>query len=420
MAADLFESYAVTLVAALILGSQAFGDKGLVFPLLIPAIGALTAVAGVYLTRPKAGENGLTTINRSFYLSSGIAALASVVLAYVYLPGSFGEFTNIADSLAGADGDPRFIAASAVVIGIVMSAGILGLTGYYTRTDYRPVKDVGKTSLTGAATVILAGLSVGFESAVYTTLVIGAAVFGAVLGPVFGGLAEFAGIRLSFTIVGLLTLVFAGVATLARSAPVQQATLAGLRRALRDERFLGGLWLNMLPAMMFGLLIVLTPLALDDAGWTTFAIAGVFFASGLVEVVLNPYLGRVSDRVGRLLPIRVALTASVIAAVALAAVPGPVLLALLICAAAISFGSLYTPGMALTSHRAEAAGLAQGLAFGVMNTAWAFGELVGPTAGGVLADSYGDATPYLIGAGLCAVTLATTYRIAGRVRTRAA
>ncbi len=174
MAADLFESYAVTLVAALILGSQAFGDKGLVFPLLIPAIGALTAVAGVYLTKPKAGENGLTTINRSFYLSSGIAAVASVVLAYVYLPSSFGEFNNIATDLAGAEGDPRFIAASAVVIGIVMSAGILALTGYYTGTEHRPVKDVGKTSLTGAATVILSGLSVGFESAVYTTLVIGA------------------------------------------------------------------------------------------------------------------------------------------------------------------------------------------------------------------------------------------------------
>src|SRR6478752_1482626 len=179
--ADLFESYAVTLVAALILGSQAFGDKGLVFPLLIPAIGALTAVAGVYLTRPQAGVNGLTTINRSFYLSSGIAAVASVILAYVYLPGSFSEFNNIAGGLSTADGDPRFIAASAVVIGIVMSAGILALTGYYTGTEYRPVKDVGKTSLTGAATVILSGLSVGFESAVYTTLVIGAAVFGAFL-----------------------------------------------------------------------------------------------------------------------------------------------------------------------------------------------------------------------------------------------
>ncbi len=139
MAADLFESYAVTLVAALILGSQVFGDKGLVFPLLIPAIGALTAVAGVYLTRPKVGEKGLTTINRSFYLSSGIAALASIVLAYVYLPSSFSEFTNIAADLSGAEGDPRFIASSAVVIGIVMSAGILALTGYYTGTEYRPV-----------------------------------------------------------------------------------------------------------------------------------------------------------------------------------------------------------------------------------------------------------------------------------------
>jgi K(+)-stimulated pyrophosphate-energized sodium pump len=178
MAADLFESYAVTLVAALILGSQVFGDKGLVFPLLIPAIGALTAVAGVYLTKPKVGENGLTTINRSFYISSGIAAVASVVLSFVYLPGDFADFGA---EFASLDGDPRFIAATAVVIGIVMSAGILALTGYFTGTEYRPVKDVGKTSLTGAATVILSGLSVGFESAVYTTLVIGAAVFGAYL-----------------------------------------------------------------------------------------------------------------------------------------------------------------------------------------------------------------------------------------------
>jgi K(+)-stimulated pyrophosphate-energized sodium pump len=182
MAADLFESYAVTLVAALILGSQAFGDKGLVFPLLIPAIGALTAVAGVYLTTPKAGENGLTTINRSFYLSAGIAAVASVVLSFLYLPGTFADFTNVTGTdMAGADGDPRLIASAAVVIGIVMAAGILALTGYFTGTEYRPVKDVGKTSLTGAATVILSGLSVGFESAVYTTLVIGAAVFGAFL-----------------------------------------------------------------------------------------------------------------------------------------------------------------------------------------------------------------------------------------------
>lgn len=182
MAADLFESYAVTLVAALILGSQAFGDAGLVYPLLIPAIGALTAVAGVYLTKPKPGENGLTTINRAFYITAGVAAVASVILSFVYLPSSFADFNNVTGTdMAGAEGDPRIIASLAVVIGIVMAAGILALTGYFTGTEYKPVKDVGKTSLTGAATVILSGLSVGFESAVYTTLVIGTAVFGAYL-----------------------------------------------------------------------------------------------------------------------------------------------------------------------------------------------------------------------------------------------
>ncbi len=173
MAADLFESYAVTLVAALILGSQAFGDKGLVLPLLIPAIGALTAVVGVYLCKPRVGENGLVTINRAFYISAAISAVASVVLCLVYLPSGFAELG------VSADGNPKFVAAGAVLIGIALAACILALTGYYTGTDYRPVKDVGKTSLTGAATVILSGIGVGLESAVYTTLVIGAAVFGA-------------------------------------------------------------------------------------------------------------------------------------------------------------------------------------------------------------------------------------------------
>ena len=182
MAADLFESYAVTLVAALILGSQAFGDKGLVYPLLIPAIGAITAVLGVYITKPRAGENGLKTINRAFYISAAVGAVASIILSYIYLPSSFAGFDNMqAADMVGAEGDPRLIASIAVVIGIVMAAGILALTGYYTGTEYGPVKGVGKSSLTGAATVILSGLSVGFESAVYTTLVIGAAVFGAFL-----------------------------------------------------------------------------------------------------------------------------------------------------------------------------------------------------------------------------------------------
>ncbi|MGN6577858.1 MAG: sodium-translocating pyrophosphatase [Nocardioides sp.] len=177
MAADLFESYAVTLVAALILGKAAFGAEGLVFPLIVPAIGALTAILGVFITRPRPGENGLTTINRAFYISAAVSAVLCTIAAFVYLPSSFSGLTDA----PGYDGDPRVIATVAVLIGIVLAAIILSLTGYYTGTDHRPVKDVGKTSLTGAATVILSGLSVGFESAVFTALVIGAAVYGAFL-----------------------------------------------------------------------------------------------------------------------------------------------------------------------------------------------------------------------------------------------
>ncbi|HEU4513162.1 MAG TPA: sodium/proton-translocating pyrophosphatase, partial [Nocardioidaceae bacterium] len=215
MAADLFESYAVMLVAALILGTAAFGQEGLVFPLIIPAIGALTAILGVYITKPRPGENGLRTINRSFYISAAVSAVLSVAAAFWYLPGTFAELTDasgangVLASLLGtnaqAEGDPRVIASVAVIIGIVLAALILSLTGYFTGTEHRPVKDVGKTALTGPATVILSGLSVGFESAVYTALVIGAAVYGAFL--LGGGVTVVSLFAVALAGTGLLTTV---------------------------------------------------------------------------------------------------------------------------------------------------------------------------------------------------------------------
>ncbi|MFD4644147.1 sodium-translocating pyrophosphatase [Lentzea sp. NPDC058436] len=181
MAADLFESYAVTLVASLILGTAAFGVHGLLFPLIVPAIGVLTAVIGVYTTRAKAGENGLSAINRAFYISAVISAVLCTIAAFVYLPSSFADLNGISDQIKNDSGNPALIASVAVIIGIVLAGVILWLTGYYTGTDHKPVKEVGETSRTGAATVILSGISVGFESAVYTALVIGAAVYGAFL-----------------------------------------------------------------------------------------------------------------------------------------------------------------------------------------------------------------------------------------------
>jgi MFS family permease len=249
----------------------------------------------------------------------------------------------------------------------------------------------------------------------------GAAVAGAILGPMFGGGAEAVGIRASFGTLGFVALGFAVLALFGRSAPCEPLSAGGLRRAFRDTRFLGGLWLNTLPAMLFGTLVVLAPLALDDAGWSTLLIATVFFASGLVEVVINPYLGRATDRHGRLLPIRIALVGSIAVALALATASEPLLIAFLVGGAAVTFGALYTPGMALTSHRADSTGLAQGLAFGFMNSSWAFGALIGPSLGGALAEARGDPAPYLVGAGLCALTLAATWKVtAGEMRAREA
>ena len=181
MAADLFESYAVTLVASLILGSAAFGNKGLVYPLIVPAIGILTAIIGVYITRARANESGLSTINRSFYISAGISAVLCTIAALVYLPKTFAGLNGVSAGTAALPGNPAVIAIIAVIIGIVLAVVILLLTGYFTDTHTKPTQDVARNSLTGAATVLLAGLSVGFESAVYTALVIAAAVYGAFL-----------------------------------------------------------------------------------------------------------------------------------------------------------------------------------------------------------------------------------------------
>lgn len=180
MAADLFESYAVTLVAALILGTAAFGEQGLIFPLIVPAIGVVTAIIGVFLTRMRRGDrSGMTAINRAFFISAIISAGLCAVAAFSYLPSKFADLDGVGQTLANHDGDPRLIAIGAVVIGIVLAAAIQILTGYFTETSRRPVRDIGKTALTGPATVVLAGFTVGLESAVYTALLIGAGVLGA-------------------------------------------------------------------------------------------------------------------------------------------------------------------------------------------------------------------------------------------------
>ncbi len=210
MAADLFESYAVTLVAALILGKAAFGEIGLVFPLVVPAIGVITAVIGIFAVAPRdTDRTGMNAINRGFFLSAIISAVLVAVAAFQFLPATMSELKSVSDPTFGlAEGvsvNPRFLAIGAVLIGIVLAAAIQQLTGYFTETNRKPVDDVSKSSLTGPATVILSGISLGLESAVYSALLIGAGVYGAYL---LGGGSVMLGLfAIALAGTGLLTTV---------------------------------------------------------------------------------------------------------------------------------------------------------------------------------------------------------------------
>jgi K(+)-stimulated pyrophosphate-energized sodium pump len=183
MAADLFESYAVTLVAALILGQVFFGAVGMVFPLLIAAVGVIASVVGILASNPgKNDASGLAPINRGFFTSAAVSLVLVAAAAFTYLP-SLGEVEDLSVS-------PQVLGFVSVLIGVALAAAIQQLTGYFTETSRKPVKDVGRSSLTGPATVILAGMSLGLESAVYAALLIGGAVYGAFL--IGGGAALYA------------------------------------------------------------------------------------------------------------------------------------------------------------------------------------------------------------------------------------
>jgi len=204
MAADLFESYAVTLVAALILGKAAMGEEGLVFPLIVTAIGAFVALLGVFITRVRGNESGLTAINRGFYISAVVGAVLAGIAAFAYLPSSFDQLTGTAD-LSGVTADPRVVSALAVLIGVVLAGVILWVTGYFTGTDKAPTLRVAATSRTGAATVVLSGIGVGFQSAVYTAGIIAAAICGVFL--LAGGSVPLALFLVALAGCGLLTTV---------------------------------------------------------------------------------------------------------------------------------------------------------------------------------------------------------------------
>jgi MFS family permease len=235
---------------------------------------------------------------------------------------------------------------------------------------------------------------------------LGAAVFGALFGPVVGAAAALIGRGAVFSALAALALVLGAWTLRIESAPPEAPSVSALGRAFRDSRFLSGLALMALPSLLFGVLSTLAPLRLADAGWGAAAIGGVWLVGASFETVLSPVAGRVLDRRGVLLPVQSALAAAVAVSVGLAASPRPLVYVPLVILAGGAYGVLFTPAFALIAEGAERSGLPQGMAFGLMNAAWASGALIGPAAGGAIAEASGDVVPFVVAAALCATALA--------------
>jgi MFS family permease len=241
--------------------------------------------------------------------------------------------------------------------------------------------------------------------------VMASATIGALTGPALGGVASAAGIELVFSVAAAFGV---GCIVWAQRMPVParvgQASLALLAATVRHRRVALGLWLMLLPGLMFGTIYVLTPLQLDDLGAGAGAIAAAFLVAAGLEAGISPLAGRLIDRRGPLLPASAGLAGG---ALAMALLPWPThawQLVLTIMLAAPLIGFLWTPSIALAGEGAEALGVEPGFAFALTNMAWALGQAAGSAGSAALAQATADTVPYLLLSAICTITLVAVRR----------
>jgi K(+)-stimulated pyrophosphate-energized sodium pump len=223
MAADIFESYEVTIVAAMILGMASFGHKGVIFPLLVRGIGVLGSIISTYTV--KAGENdtsdtALKSVHRGFWIGSIISIIGFVIIGYFYLHFDAAYLLGNPTALAGfPNGNPALLPwlanfgipgldmrpAITCLIGIFLAVALNKVTSYYTHTSHQPVQSIAKACQTGHATNIIHGIAVGYESTVAAIVVIAVAILLSVL--TYAGTPPlFIAYGVAMTGIGMLTL----------------------------------------------------------------------------------------------------------------------------------------------------------------------------------------------------------------------
>ena len=208
MAADVFESYEVTLVAAIILAavmttapdfkeiygdaSSAFALKLIIFPLLIRAVGVFSSIIGTWAVRAK--EDGLADPMRPITIGYWTASLVSVV-GFAFI-----NYWYVLDPMTG---EPDFRFFWATTMGIVLALVTLWLTNHFTHPDLRPTTETAVAARTGPATLILAGTAEGLESTVWAALTIGLTILSSLI--IFPDSPALAAYGIALTGLGLLT-----------------------------------------------------------------------------------------------------------------------------------------------------------------------------------------------------------------------
>ena len=346
----------------------------------------------------------LTPLLPHFAQELGLSKARSGVLVGAYAAGA------LVGGLLGGVGAARLGARRAVLVGLTLmglsSLGFAFAGGFWTLFAARFLQGGGSAfTWAGAFAWLLAAAPRSRRGELIGTAM-GAAVFGALFGPVLGAAAALAGRAAVFTALAAVAVALGAWTLRLEPASPERPSADAVRRSLRNRLFVGGLGLMALPAFLFGVVSVLGPLRLSAAGWGAAAIGVVWLVGAGLEAALSPLTGRLLDRRGRRLPVRWSLALGVVVSLALAAGPRPLLYVPLIVVGAAVYGVLFTPAFALLADGAEDVGLPQGMAFGLMNAAWAMGALVGPASGGALAAATGDVAPFLLSAGLCALGLA--------------
>jgi len=239
----------------------------------------------------------------------------------------------------------------------------------------------------------------------------GAAVGGALMGPVVGAVASVVGTGPAFSAVAVLGGALAVWAWRTPAYPPgPRQPVRALVEALHEPRVLGGIWLVLLPALLFGAYGVLIPLRFNALGLGAIAISAAWLVSAAIESSASPVLGRWSDRRGRLSPVRVGLIASIVFSLVIPWIDGRWALFAVAVIGALAYGMFWVPGTALLSDGADAAGLDTAFGFTLLNFSWAPGHVLGSGFGAAIADATSDAVSYGVIAVLCALTLVAIER----------